>query len=180
MELQADWPDDSAGIRPAAGDSQPIIKRLQYGKIVIQLSAAVSRQTFKDLSILNESLIKVSPDDAPRFGGSSQTGWWGTLVGCTSGTMKWGSGSTSQSGPTRSPWFWLEPPSTTRWPGNACLKFTCFGCSSSDSHYTQSSHHMLKSNTRMNLTWRTGEFSSASVYIRVQECRLQWWKSRVS
>lgn len=50
-----------------------------------------------------------------RCGESSQTGWWVTQAGCTSGTMKWGSGNMSLSGPTRSPWFSLEQPSTTRW-----------------------------------------------------------------
>lgn len=50
-----------------------------------------------------------------RCGESSQTGWWVTQAGCTSGTMKWGSGNMSLSGPMRSPWFSLEQPSTTRW-----------------------------------------------------------------
>lgn len=63
-------------------------------------------------SVLNPITVICVVDFVPdcflsyrRCGESSQTGWWVTQAGCTSGTTRWGSGNMSPSGPMRSPWF---------------------------------------------------------------------------
>lgn len=52
-----------------------------------------------------------------RCGGNSRTGWWDIPVDSIYGTMRWGSGSTSQSGLTRCRWCWPEPRFITRYSG---------------------------------------------------------------